>query len=85
MTIQEFEEVCKSIEVGGCEDDGSLGVMIKGRFIDRDGREHGYFRNCPFVKCPIKGKKGKKAWVQMFYEGPKVYDARFGGVRVVQR
>ena len=85
MTIQDFEEVCKSIEVGIYEDDGGLSVMLKGRFIDHDGREHGYFRKCPFIKYPIKGKKGKKAWVQMFYEGPKVYDARFGGVRGVHR
>ena len=86
MTSQEFAEVVKSIEVDICEyGKDNISVLLKGRFIDEWEKEYGFLRRISFLKCPVKGKKGKKAWVQMFYEGPKVYDVRFGGVRGVHR
>ena len=86
MTSQEFAKVVKSIEVDICEyGKDNISVLLKGRFIDEREKEYGFLRRIPFLKCPVKGKKGKKAWVHEMYEGRQVYDARFGGVRVVQR
>ena len=81
MTISEFEEVIKSLEVSAYEDKDGLSVMLKGRFVDVNGREHGVLRPIRYMKCPVKGVKGQKSFVQMCYEGRQVYDASFGDIR----
>ena len=86
MTSQEFAEVVKSIEVDICEyGKDNISVLLKGRFIDEREKEYGFLRRISFLKCPVKGKKGKKAWVHEMYEGRQTYDARIGGARGVHR
>ena len=81
MTIHDFENVIKSIEVDVREfgkDD--LSVLLKGRFLDAAGREHGVIRHASFIKCRRKGKNGEKVWIPNKYEGRQVYDASSGDV-----